>query len=92
MQELIKKLEKLYEKPISEFDINDWFSILLNEDLSEDFIREFQTELDWYYISMCQKLSEDFIKEFQDKVNWESISICQELSEDFIKEFKERLS
>jgi hypothetical protein len=45
MQELIKKLEKYYRKPISEFDNIDWFAISQNQKLSEDFIREFQNKI-----------------------------------------------
>jgi len=38
------------------------------QNLSEDFIREFQDKVNWVYISECQKLSENFIKEFSDKL------------------------
>jgi hypothetical protein len=61
------------------------------QDLSEDFIREFQDKVHWFCISEYQKLSEDFIKEFKDKVDWNYISIYQNLSEDFIKEFQDKV-
>ena len=69
MQELIKKLEEQYKKPISEFDEYGWTYISIYEELSEDFIREYQDKVDWYFISSHQNLSEDFIREFQDKVD-----------------------
>ena len=47
---------------------NDWKCISEKQNLSEDFIREFQDKVDWKYISKYQKLSEDFIREFQDKM------------------------
>ena len=88
MQELIKKLEKQYKKPISEFNEIDWGFISAYQKLSENFIREFQDKVNWCYISAYQKLSEDFIREFQDNVDWIYISAYQKLSEDFIKEFQ----
>jgi hypothetical protein len=68
MQEFIKKLEKHYGKPISEFDEYDWRSISQCQNLSEDFIREFQHKVNWFKISIHQKLSDDFKKEFQHKI------------------------
>lgn len=66
MQELIKKLERQYGKPISEFTEFDWSRTSRYQNLSEDFIREFQDKVDWFYISLYQNLSEDFKKEFKD--------------------------
>ena len=65
-----------------------WEVISAYQNLSEDFIREFQDKVNWSYISKYQKLSETFIREFQDKVSWGNISWYQKLSEDFIREFK----
>lgn len=65
-----------------------WNDISSEQNLSEEFIREFQHEVDWKEISLCQRLSEDFIREFHAKVDWKNISRCQELSEDFITEFQ----
>lgn len=69
MQELIKKLEKQYCKPITKFNNVDWEEISGYQKLSEDFIREFQYTLDRDCISQYQKLSDDFIQEFQDNVD-----------------------
>ena len=66
----------------------NWEGISLYQNLSEDFIREFQYRVHWRNISEYQTLSEDFIREFKYKVNWDKISVYQTLSEDFIREFK----
>lgn len=41
MQELIKKLEKQYGKPISEFNQEDWWIISKYHDLLVDLLIEF---------------------------------------------------
>lgn len=66
MQELIKKLEIKYRKPISEFDYFDWTWISIEENLSEDFIRKYHDKLNWTYIPLYQfqNVSEDFLREF----------------------------
>ena len=91
MQALIKKLEKIYRKPISEFTKRKWINISVNQKLSEDFIRKYQDKVDWYWISRCQILSEDFIREFQHKVYWPYISQYQKVSKEFIKEFQDMI-
>jgi hypothetical protein len=68
-----------------------WNCISHNQNLSEDFIREFQNNVGWYCISEYQKLSEDFIIEFQNKIIWFIISRSQVLSEKFIKKFQDKL-
>ena len=68
-----------------------WKHISSSQELSEDFIREFQDRVDWTLISKHQKLSEEFIREFQDRVDWEKISRYQRLSEKFIGEFKDKV-
>ena len=77
--------EKYYDPT---FDWDD-YTLYTDNNLSEDFIREFQDKVDWLYISRFQTLSEDFIREFKDKVWWKNIFINQKLSEDFILEFKD---
>jgi hypothetical protein len=52
----------------------NWDSISYNQNLSEDFIREFQDRVYWAGISRKQKLSEAFIREFQNRVKWDYIS------------------
>lgn len=85
--------KSLSEKTLYEYA--DWFvanqrylwDILIYQNLSEDFIRDFQDEVDWDYISKYQQLSEDFIREFKNEVDWYFMSIYQKLSEGFIQEF-----
>ena len=68
-----------------------WYEISKYQQLSENFIKEFQDRVYWKYISMYQPLSEDFIREFQGRVKWKWISAYQHLSEDFIRKFKNRV-
>ena len=49
--------------------ILDWKIVSIRNELSEDFIREFQDKVNWKMIAYKQELSEDFIREFQDKIN-----------------------
>ena len=84
-----KVMEEMVSLGIDPLNVNNanWDAISNYQNLSEDFIREFQNKIDWNNIFYYQVLSEDFIREFQDKVNWDYISIHQALSEDFIREF-----
>ena len=77
-------LYNISEKPKEVFIMNKQLS---DNQLTEEYIREFQDKVDWKSISWRQKLSEEFIREFQDKVYWKYISCDQKLSEEFIKEF-----
>ncbi len=70
----------------------NWYWISKIQNLSENFIREFQHNLDWSLISSFHKLSENFIREFQDKVVWKNISSEQKLSENFIREFNNEVN
>ena len=69
-----------------------WDFVAQNQQLKEDFIREFANEVNWDSISRYQKLSEKFIIEFEDKVNWDSISRYQNLSEEFIRKSGDKLN
>lgn len=70
-----------------------WDDLLINHQVSEDFIREFcyTRWIIWTYVSRYQKLSESFIVEFQHKVCWYEISQHQVLSEDFIRKFQDKV-
>ena len=87
-QELNKILEKYKWKSIKDVD---WYNISYDQELSEEFIREFQDKVHWYNISYYQELSEDFMREFKDKPNWVCISYHQKISEFFVEEFKDKL-
>jgi len=95
-----KKVKKELDKIMKHYkwnnidDIN-WLNISIEQNLSEDFIREFHDKVDWFQISRFQKLSEGFIiKEFKDKgkIYWFNISIGQKLSEDFIRKFQDKVN
>ena len=95
IEEDIKRIieEERYNCSVEEFENSDevdWNKISVFQDLSENFIREFQDKVDWEWISIEQNLSEDFIREFQDKVDWRRISRFQDLSENVVKEFKDK--
>ena len=62
------------------------------QQLSLDFIKEFQNKVNWESISSRQKMSEEFLKEFKHKIYWDKISIFQKLSENFIREFQDEVS
>jgi len=69
------------------FEINSehWKRISMWQELSENFIREFQDKVDWDNISRKQKLSEPFIIEFKHRLNLEIIAKNHKLSESTIK-------
>lgn len=78
-------IRELYEKSSNDDCWGDHFDyIALNQNISEDFIREFQDKLDWRFISSWQILSESFIEEFSHKIHWKRISGKQKLSKEFI--------
>ena len=70
----------------------EWRILIIEHNLSDDFIREHQHRINWGALSSRAKLSEDLIREFKHKVDWESISYDQQLSESFIREFQEKLN
>ena len=71
----------------------DWFYyIMRDQQLSEDFIRKHSNMVDWKSISIYQKLSEAFIEEFKDKVHWNYIYKFQSISSEFKNKYKEFIS
>ena len=69
-----------------------WLKIVRYNDLSYDFIREFQDYVDWSFIAMFQTLSEDFIREFKDKINWYQVMLHQRFSGEFLLEMKSTIN
>ena len=67
---------------------HQWYRIgSFSDNLSEDFIREFQDKLDWYSIAANQKtLSKEFIVEFIDYIPINALMLNFYLSDE-IKEF-----
>ena len=68
------------------FNNEHWFKISFTDNLSENFIREFQNKVDWYWIAANQNLSKEFIVEFSNKINFYGLSLNENMSDD-IKEF-----
>ena len=71
----------------------NWINFSGEENLSEDFIREFKNYVCWWNISCNSncKLSESFIKEFKDYLYIGMVCSHQQLSENFLREFKNNL-
>jgi hypothetical protein len=85
--DLLKQIGYININCESQLLSEDWEYISKNKTVSEDFIREFKSEVDWGYISIYQNLSEGFIREFKGLVSWYYLSRYQNLSEEFICEF-----
>jgi len=64
----------------------DWRDLCQEQNLSEDFIKEFQNYLDWWTICFFQNLSKEFIIEFFDKIKFQAI-IRNNMISDEVKEF-----
>ena len=62
------------------------WSYLSMNNLSENFIRDFEDKLYWFFISKYQKLSKQFIVEFSDKINSYGLSLNDNFSDE-LKEF-----
>jgi len=68
----------------------DWGRISMYQELSEEFMHEFQDYLDWGFISEYQSLSEKFMEEHQDKIYW--CHLHSNMSEEFIEKLEHRIS
>jgi len=69
-----------------------WRICAFGEELSEEFLREYQDRIDWFIISKNQNLSEEFIWEFKDKLNLKSVirrGRVYRMSPDFLKKLEE---
>ncbi len=60
----------------------------MDEDLSDDFIREFASNICWYWILLRRDVSKDLIREVHEVAGWEDIfSYHRSLDAEFIREF-----
>lgn len=92
----IFKHQKLSESFIEKYCIDkidqevDWASLLINQNLSDDFIINHQEHYDIYSISSFRKFSTKALRTFADKVNWKSIQqkYINELPEEFVAEMQ----
>lgn len=81
---------EIYAKILLNEEI-DWNNLCIQYELTEEFIREFQSKLTnkcWQYIARYHKLNEAFIEEFKDKLNWYLIDKHQVLSKEFLNKHK----
>lgn len=69
MQKLIKKLEKVYQCWFDDLTDTQWNHISVFQELSEDFIREFEDKVNCDNISAAQTLSPSFKKIFRYYLN-----------------------
>ena len=73
----------------------DWTDISIKQNLSIDFIREFQDHLDWYYIVSKYIFTIEQMKEFKhhfDEETWNEISKLRDLTPQMIYEFQDYLN
>ena len=70
----------------------DWWPVPCQQDLSEQFMRDFKDKLDWGWVSRWQNLTESFMREMKDYVKWNNAAECQKMSEDFILENYDRVN
>lgn len=68
----------------------DWGDIYMNN-LSIDFIREFQDILPWRFVSEYKEFIDKDFHEFKDKINWGIASSYQKLSPETLYRFEEFL-
>ncbi|WP_422121998.1 hypothetical protein DHX103_09205 [Planococcus sp. X10-3] len=66
-----------------------WNTICETEQLTENFLRDNESQVNWYLVSGHQQLSEAFIREFSGRLYWDEIIRTQRVSEAFIEEFAE---
>ena len=69
--EILSSYQTLSENFISRHQnsLIDWIAVSYHQNLSEDFIKEFQDKVDWRWISRRQTLSEEFKNQFRHRFN-----------------------
>lgn len=84
-------------KKLSENDIRilkgyvKWDIISSYENLSYEFIDEFNRKLYWKIISTVKR-SEEFIERYEKYVDWDKISKYQQLNESFIEKYEHKIN
>ena len=86
---------KLKNRPVNWENFN-WNEISNEDNLSNEFIYEFQNFLDWNILTRKKSHNVDFIRTFPNLIEWEEISSKMRFTTvfdyDFFEEFKERLN
>ena len=88
--EVIPNIEKFFDENINNFEV-DYYKLISNQKLSEEFIEKHKDKVNWSYISIHQKLSESFIEKYIDKVDWWYILKYQTLSEEFRQKHNDKI-
>jgi hypothetical protein len=70
----------------------NWSPVAYNQDLSEQFMIDFQDNLDWMNISISQNLSESFMRRMKHRIFWNYASESQKMSPDFIIDFHDKIN
>jgi hypothetical protein len=79
MREIVKRFWGIYIENVSKEYMRDmilqkswqWISVIMNKELSIEFIREFKDILDWKDISEYQNISVEFFNEFKELIDME---------------------
>jgi hypothetical protein len=64
-----------------------WGPIACFQNLTEQFMIDYQYKLDWMWVCIHQKLSESFMRKMKNQVKWNYAAENQKMSSDFIIEF-----
>ena len=70
----------------------NWIPVEYHQNLSEQFMIDFQDKFDWMNISIAQNLSESFMRRMKNKILWNYSAENQKMSPDFIIEFYGRIN
>lgn len=71
---------------------SDWWDIVMCQELSEEFYKEFNKKTRGVVRAVEQPLSIALVHEFQGEVDWEWISKYNHLSETFMERFEDKLN
>lgn len=71
------------------FNIEEWKKVsgFQYEQISEEFIREWNDKLNWMLLSFHYTFSYEFLREFKDKLDWRPICSHYKINNDFLREF-----
>lgn len=69
----------------------NWNQIIIEEDISEEFLKEHIHYVDWKHLIYNKELSTSFIKTFDSYLDWNDIAFAQILSEEIIETYSDRL-
>lgn len=83
---------EILEYYINNYKNIDWFSISIDQSLTEEFIIKHKRNVNWYHITRKQNLSLEFMDKFIHMIDTEYISAHKKLPEEFIIKHADRLN